>query len=116
MNKHGLHILQSQVMIFLKWLRYVIEVVVWERPHVILNVDETSLSTVKHEGKGFISGRRFARRDARLRLRDAVDRFNTWTTCLAVVGDCPALQPLHGIAYCIIRRHLLPKDGRRVLT
>ena len=81
-------------MIFLKWVRYVIEVVVWERPHVILNVDETSLSTVKHEGKGFISGRRRARRDARLRPRDAVDRYNTRTTYLAVVGDCPALQPL----------------------
>ena len=78
----------------MKWLRYVIEVVVWERPHVVLNVDETSLSTVKHEGRGLISGRRLARRDRRLRPRDGVDRFNTRTTYLAVVGDCPALQPL----------------------
>ena len=35
----------SQVWIFVKWLRYVVEVVVWDRPHVILNVDETSLSS-----------------------------------------------------------------------
>ena len=81
-------------MIFLKWLRYVVEMVVWDRPHVILNVDETSLSTVKHDGKGFISGRRRARRDVRQRPRDVVDRFNTKTTYLAVVADCAALQPL----------------------
>ena len=84
----------SQVHIFLKWLRYVIEEVVWYRPHVVLNMDETSLSTVKHAGKGFISGRRRARQDRRLKPRDAADRHNTRTTYLAVVADCPELQPL----------------------
>ena len=85
---------QPEVWIFLKWLRYVVEVVVWDRPHVILNVDETSLSSVKHSGKGMISGRRHAKRDGRRRPRDAPDRHNTRTTYLAVVSDCAALQPL----------------------
>ena len=79
---------------FLKWLRYVIELVVWDRPHVILNVDETSLSTVKHPGRGMISGRRRARQDARTAPRDSKDRHNTRTTYLAVVSDCAGLQPL----------------------
>ena len=57
-------------------------------------MDETSLSTVQHTGKGFISGRRPARRDRRTKPRDANDRNNTRTTYLAVVADCAALQPL----------------------
>ena len=78
----------------MKWLRYVVEVVVWNRPHVILNVDETSLSSVKHTGKGMISGRRHARRDARTQPRDSTDRHQTRITYLAVVADCAGLQPL----------------------
>ena len=80
--------------IFLKWLRYVVEVVVWNRPHVIINVDETSLSSVQHLGKGMISGRQHARRDARTQPRDSKDRYDTRITYLAVVADCAGLQPL----------------------
>ena len=84
----------GQVRIFLQWLRYVIEEVLWERPHVIVNVDETSLHTVHHDGCGLAS--RSQRRSTRTRKRplDVNDRFYTKVTYVVVVCDAPALQPL----------------------
>ncbi len=45
-----------EVLIFLKWVRYVVEEILWDRPHVIINADETSLTSVKHGGTGMVTG------------------------------------------------------------
>jgi hypothetical protein len=84
----------DQVRIYLRWLRYVIEEVVWDRPHVILNVDETALATVRHTGIGMVSGRKRTRSGGKTRPRDQTDRFNAKTTYIGLISDSDELQPL----------------------
>ena len=63
------------------------------RSYVILNMDETSLSTVEDQGKGMRTCRRAASGQAAVRQADAGDRSNTKTTLLATVCDNRDLQP-----------------------
>jgi hypothetical protein len=53
--------LVPQALIYLQWVRYAIEVVLIGRPYVVLNMDETSLSSVEDQGKGMRTCRRAAR-------------------------------------------------------
>ena len=78
----------------MRWLRFVLDHVLGDRLHVILNVDETSLTSVEHSGIGMMSGRKRKRTGSRTRPRDPPDRFHVKVTHLAVVSDAPALQPL----------------------
>ena len=72
-----------------------IEEILWDRPHVILNTDETFLAKVRDDGVGMISGRRKKNcRGNRLRPCDPDHRLQAKITYLAVVADCPELQPL----------------------
>lgn len=80
--------------IFLRWLRFVIEEVLSDRTHVILNADETSLTAVEHSGMGMASGYKRKHSGGRTRPRDCRDRFHTKVTYMAVIADSPELQPL----------------------
>ena len=79
---------------FLRWVRFIVVHVVWNRQHVFINMDETQLASVKHKGVGLISGRKRKHRDRRLAPRDPVDRHHTKVTYIAAIADSPDLQPL----------------------
>ena len=79
---------------FLRWLRFIVVHCIWDRQHVIVNMDETQLASVKHAGVGMISGRKRKRTDHRCSPRDPIDRHNTKVTFIAAVCDSPRLQPL----------------------
>ena len=83
-----------KVLVFLRWARYLVVHVVWNRQHVIVNMDETHLASVKNSGSGMISGRKQKRADRRRAPRDAADRNHTKVTYMAAVSDSPDLQPL----------------------
>ena len=63
-----------QVLVFLRWLRHIVVHVVWDRQHIIVNMDETQLASVRHQGFGMTSGRKRKRIDARGVPRVPVDR------------------------------------------
>ena len=82
-----------QALIYLQWVRYAIEVVLIGRPYVVLNMDETSLSSIEDQGKGLRTCRRAARGAQTVRRGDVADRSNTKTTLIATVCDNRDLQP-----------------------
>ncbi len=82
-----------QALTYLQWVRYAIDVVLKGRSYVVLNMDETSLSTVDDQVKGMRTCRRAARGRPAVRHADVADRSNTKTTLLASVCDSQALQP-----------------------
>ena len=82
------------MLIFLRWIRFLVEEVLVNRTHVILNADETSLTSVEHSGLGMASGRKRTRNGERTRSRDPPDRFHNRVTYLALTSDSPELQPL----------------------
>ena len=82
-----------QALIYLQWVRYAIEIVLCGRSYVVLNMDETSLSSVEDQGKGIRTCRRGARGAHTVRRRDSADRSNTKTTLVAAVCDNRDLQP-----------------------
>ena len=84
----------SQVRIFLSWVQYVVDFVVQGRLHVFVNVDETALASVRHRGWGMASLHRRSVASPKARPRDPLDRGFSCTTLVAVVCDCPSLQPL----------------------
>ena len=82
-----------QALIYLQWVRYAIEIVLRGRSYVILNMDETSLSSVEDQGKGLRTCRRSSRGAHPVRRRDSADRSNGKTTLVATVCDNRDLQP-----------------------
>ena len=84
----------SQVLIYLRWLQYIVHMVVYDRPHVFINVDETALASVRHSGRGMACLLRRSRASPKTRPRDRIDRSYTNTTLIAAACDCPGLQPL----------------------
>ena len=84
----------SQVLIYLRWLQYIVHMVVYDRPHVFINADETALASVRHSGRGMASLLRRSRASPKTRPRDRTDRSFTNTTLIAAACDCPGLQPL----------------------
>ena len=85
----------SQAVIFLCWLQYIVHEVVLDRQHVFINMDETGLSSCRHDGRGMaVHQRRLGEARSRRRPRDPVDRSNSCTTYMATVCDAAELQPL----------------------
>ena len=84
----------GQVFIYLKWMRYLLDVSLRDKKYVVLNVDETSISQVSTAGHGLVS--RAVVRTTGLRRMDAstTDRTDVKTTLLGLVCDQPDLQPL----------------------
>lgn len=83
-----------KVLVFLRWARFLVVHVAWNRQHVFVNMDETQLASVKNQGTGMISRRKQKRADRRRAPRDAEDRHHTKVTYMAAVSDSPELQPL----------------------
>ena len=84
----------SQVLIYLRWLQYIVHMVVYDRPHVFINIDETALASVRHSGRGMACLFRRSRASPKTRPRDRTDRSFTNATLIAAACDCPGLQPL----------------------
>ena len=85
-------------MVFLKWVRFIVVHVVWERQHVFVNMDETQLASVNHQGVGMIGGRKRKRADRRRAPRDPQDRHHTKVTYIAALSDWLALRVATGAA------------------
>jgi hypothetical protein len=82
-----------QALICLQWVRYAIDIVLYGRSYVILNMGETSLSSVEDQGKGMRTCRRASRGGHTVRRRVIADWSNTKTILLATVCDNRDLQP-----------------------
>jgi hypothetical protein len=80
-------------MLYLRWARFAIDHALRGRCYVILNMDETSLSTVEDQSRGLRTCRRTPRGRVQKRQEDIFDRSNRKTTLLAVVCDSRELQP-----------------------
>ena len=84
----------SQALIYVNWLRFVLESVVHDKLYVIINVDETTVSSVRPSGRGMVATGRVKRQARWRQPRDPVDRSDVKTTLLGTVCDCADLQPL----------------------
>ena len=84
-----------KVVIFLRWLQFIVHQVMFDRQHVFVNMDESGLSACRHSGRGMaIRCHRQSSAAARRRPRDPVDRSHACTTYMAAVCDSAELQPL----------------------
>lgn len=80
------------MIIYLRWLRYLIDVTLRDKVYVVVNVDETSVSLLTETNNGYVSEvLRVAGRCQNKRPAKA-DRTNTKTTLMGVVADQGALQ------------------------
>ena len=83
----------SQVIIYLKWMRYLIDVTLRDKVYVVLNVDETSLNSLVESNGGYVcdvlrDGGQCAKKPLPKK-----NRANAKTTLVGVVADQGALQP-----------------------
>ena len=83
-----------QVRIYFRWLRYVLDVLLRDRPHVVVNMDETSLTSVRHCGHGMIAGSLAAARRRASRPCDPTDRMHVKVTYIGAISSNYHLQPL----------------------
>jgi hypothetical protein len=82
----------SEATIFLKWVRYAVDVALREQTFVIINMDETGISNVETKSPGLRP--RCRPHQAQIhRVADAMDRSNVKTTLLAAVCNSARLQP-----------------------
>jgi hypothetical protein len=102
----GLHRCLSQVQIFLNWTRFVVEDVLPGRPHVFINMDETQVSSIKHNGQGLVALNKVKRDNMWSRPKLTQDRTDVKTSLMGTVCDCPALQPF-------LPQVMLPKYTKR---
>ena len=82
-----------QALVYLRWVRFAIEHVLVGRSYVILNMDETSLSTVEDQSRGLRTCYKSQNSKNLKRQRDDIDRSNGKTSLLATVCDSHDLQP-----------------------
>ena len=83
----------KQVRIYLKWLRYVLFITLDGRPYVVVNMDETCISSAAAPKKGLMVPPAVRNPRGWRRRPGGQDRTNTKTTLLAVACDQPDLQP-----------------------
>ena len=83
----------DQVVTYLRWLRYVIDVTLSDKTFVIVNVDETSVNAMVQKKNGYV-GQGVRRIVADHQYRGARrDRSDVKTTLMGVICDQPDLQP-----------------------
>ena len=83
----------DQVVTYLRWLRYVIDVTLRDKTYVIVNVDETSVNAVGQKKHGYV-GQGIRSVVAEHQHRGGRrDRSDIKTTLMGVICDQPELQP-----------------------
>ena len=85
--------LTEEVVTYLRWLRYVVDVTLCDKTYVIINVDETSVSALLQKRHGYVGQgiRLQMRRHQRRPIQR--DRSDVKTTLMGVICDQPELQP-----------------------
>lgn len=85
--------LTEEVVTYLRWLRYVIDVTLRDKTYVIINVDETSVNALLQKRHGYVGQgvRLQMRRHQRRPIQR--DRSDVKTTLMGVICDQPELQP-----------------------
>lgn len=83
----------DQVVTYLRWLRYVIDVTLRDKTYVIVNVDETSVNAMVQKKQGYVG--QGIRRVVAEHQHQSVprDRSDIKTTLMGVICDQPDLQP-----------------------
>ena len=81
----------SQVSIYLRWSQWLLQRVLKDRPHVIVNMDETGVSNVTSSKHGVIISR--GRRNVPVESQGAKRARSSKITLLAVTCSSPELQP-----------------------
>jgi hypothetical protein len=94
------------VLIFLNWTRFVVENVMSGRTHVFINMDETSISSVHHNGKGLVAVNKVKQENMWSQPKQTQDRTDVKTSLMGTVCDSPALQPF-------LPQVILPKYTKR---
>lgn len=94
-----------KALIYYNWVRFATDIVLDGRSFVVINMDETAISSVDDLNDG-LRTRRPPQDASRSRPLDPVDRSNFRTTLLASVCDSAALQPL-------LPQVILPKYTKR---
>lgn len=85
--------LTTKVRTYLKWIRYVLDVSLRDKYYVVVNVDETGVSTMKASKPGYVTGGVRRRRHLHSYEHQWTDRSNVKTTFMGVICDQPHLQP-----------------------
>lgn len=81
------------MLIYLRWLRYLIDVTLRDKVYVVLNVDETSVSSLLETNSGYVCQVLRGRGLCQMKRPPKGDRTNTKTIIMGVVADQGALQP-----------------------
>ena len=98
-----------QARTYLEWLRWVILETLLERPHVFVNMDETTISHVCSSTQGYVPSKRVQRDQNMVRRRRKPDRHDVRTCLLGVVCNVPALQQfLPQVILPSYRKHIRP--------
>ena len=99
----------TQAHTYLQWVRWVILEALLERPHVFVNMDETTISHVSSSTQGYVPSRKVQREENMVRRRSKPDRHGVRTCLLGVVCNVPALQPfLPQVILPSYRKHSRP--------
>ena len=81
----------TKVSIYLRWAQWLLLRVLKDRPHVIVNMDETGVSNVTSSKHGVIISR--GRRNVPLESQGAKRARSSKITLLAVTCSSPQMQP-----------------------
>jgi hypothetical protein len=100
-------IVPCQVLLYLNWLRFIVECVMPGRLYVFINLDETSISSVTTSGRGLVAVPKIKRDCGWTKPLDRTDRTNVKTSLMAAVCECPKLQPF-------LPQVILPKYTKRI--
>jgi len=86
-------VLKSQAIIYIKWSRWLFEIVLKDKRYVIINMDETSVSNLTSQKKGYVA--HATRRDRNRMKEHKPDRDSTdlKTTLLGTICNNAELQP-----------------------
>ncbi len=79
-------------MIYMKWVRFAVDVALDGKTFVMINMDETSINTIQDDRTG-LTLRKSPHQSRTSRQPDPLDRSNVKTSLLAAVCDSAALQP-----------------------
>ena len=78
---------------YMQWVRWSIIEALAGRPHVFVNMDETTISQLTSSNQGMVPGRRVQREEGMIRRRRKLDRHDVRTCLIGAVCNDPTLQP-----------------------